>query len=59
MLVPGTTFQAKGRVGAARKEHLAILHAIDARDANGAEQAARGHIRLASQVRLQMLFGQR
>jgi DNA-binding GntR family transcriptional regulator len=59
MLVPGTTFQAKGRVGDVRREHLAILNAIDARDAEGAERAAREHIRLAGQVRLQMLFGQR
>jgi len=59
MLVPGTTFQAKGRVAAVHKEHVAILDAIDVRDAEGAERAAREHIRKAGEVRLQMLFGQR
>lgn len=59
MLVPGTTFQAKGRVAAVHTEHLAIVAAIDARDAEGAERAARDHIRKAGEVRLQMLFGQR
>jgi DNA-binding GntR family transcriptional regulator len=59
MLVPGTTFQAKGRVSAVHAEHLAIIAAIDARDADGAEAAARDHIRRAGEVRLQMLFGQR
>jgi DNA-binding GntR family transcriptional regulator len=59
MLVPGTTFENPGRVAAVHSEHIAILDAIDARDAEGAEQAARLHIRKASDVRLQMLFGQR
>ena len=59
MLVPGTTFQAPGRVAAVHEEHLAILAAIDVRDADGAEHAAREHIRRAGEVRLQMLFGQR
>jgi len=59
MLVPGTTFEHPGRVAAVHAEHIAILDAIDARDADGAEQAARIHIRKAGEVRLQMLFGKR
>ncbi len=59
MLVRGTTFENPGRVAAVHAEHIAILDAIDARDADGAEQAARLHIRKAGEVRLQMLFGQR
>jgi DNA-binding GntR family transcriptional regulator len=59
MLVPGTTFQYSGRVALVHAEHLAILDAIDARDADRAESAARHHIRSSGEVRLQMLFGQR
>jgi DNA-binding GntR family transcriptional regulator len=59
MLVPGTTFEYQGRVATVHAEHIAILDAIDARDADGAENMARLHVRKAGEVRLQMLFGQR
>jgi len=59
LLVPGTTFQAPGRIEAVRDEHLAILNAIFARDADEAERSARAHIRKAGEVRLQMMFGRR
>lgn len=59
MLVPGTTFEHPGRVKAVHAEHIAILDAIEARDPDGAERAAREHIRRAGEVRLQMLFGRR
>jgi DNA-binding GntR family transcriptional regulator len=56
-LVPGTTFEMQGRVADVDVEHSAILDAIEARDAEGAEAAAREHIRKAGQVRLVLLFG--
>jgi DNA-binding GntR family transcriptional regulator len=56
-LVPGTTFEAKGRAKAVYDEHLAIVNAIEERDPVRAEAAAREHIRKAGEVRLKLLFG--
>jgi DNA-binding GntR family transcriptional regulator len=56
-LVPGTTFEMQGRVGDVASEHAAIVDAIEKRDADRAEAAAREHIRKAGQVRLVLLFG--
>lgn len=55
-LVPGTTFQIPGRVKTVYQEHTAILIAIEARDMEGAEKAAREHVRKASQVRMRLVF---
>lgn len=57
LLVPGTTYEAPGRIGAVQEEHRAIVRAIFARDAQAAEDAARQHIRNAGEVRLQLMFG--
>ena len=56
-LVPGTTFEVKGRAKQVYKEHLAIVEAMEARDADKAEEMAREHIRRAGEVRLRLLFG--
>jgi DNA-binding GntR family transcriptional regulator len=56
-LVRGTTFELEGRVEAVYREHLAILDAMEARDPDRAEAAARDHIRKAGEVRLKLLFG--
>lgn len=47
-----STFSVPGRPGSAAQEHGAIVAAIAARDAEGAEQAARAHIRGALRARL-------
>jgi DNA-binding GntR family transcriptional regulator len=57
MLVPGTAIEYPGRAPEVHPEHTAILDAIDARDADAAESAARLHIRNTGKVRLQVLFG--
>lgn len=54
-----STFSATGRPEAARAEHKAILDAITARDADGAEQAARAHMRAALRTRLSLVPSQR
>lgn len=56
ILLPSTTFSVAGRAKAAKTEHEKILAAIEDRDADGAEQAARQHIRNALDARLEMLF---
>ncbi|ESR24510.1 GntR family transcriptional regulator [Lutibaculum baratangense] len=55
-LVPGTTFEMAGRAEIVHAEHTAILDAIDDRDADRAEAAARVHIRQAGKARLKLLF---
>lgn len=55
-LLPSTTFSVPGRAEAARSEHRAILDAIEKRDANAAEKAARDHIGQALKGRLELLF---
>jgi DNA-binding GntR family transcriptional regulator len=56
-LIRKTTFLIEGRTGDVERQHLTILDAIEARDADGAEAAARDHIRKAAEVRLALLFG--
>lgn len=56
-LVPGTTFEVKGRAKQVYKEHLAIVDAMEERNAVKAEEMAREHIRRAGEVRLRLLFG--
>lgn len=55
-LLPHTTFQIPGRSGEARQEHAAILDAIERRDADAAENAARDHIHKALAGRLKLQF---
>jgi len=57
-LLPGTTYEAPGRTQAAHAEHLGILQAIEARDAEKAELLARQHIQAAGRVRMRMMFHQ-
>lgn len=58
-LLGGTTFAVDGRAGSAVQEHQRILEAIAAHDADGAERAAREHIRGALATRLRMLAAPR
>ena len=55
-LLPLTTFQIPGRSGEARHEHAVMLDAIERRDPEGAEQAARTHIHKALEGRLILQF---
>lgn len=55
-LLPGTTYDAPGRTEAAQVEHLGILEAIKARDAEEAERLARQHIQAAGSIRMRMMF---
>jgi DNA-binding GntR family transcriptional regulator len=56
-LVRGTTFEIPGRIQEAYAEHMAILSALEARETEKAELAARDHMRRAGEVRLKLLFG--
>lgn len=55
-LLQSTTFSVTGRSEAAKIEHGRIFSAIEARDADGAEIAARDHIDHALEARLTLLF---
>ncbi|MCO5093127.1 GntR family transcriptional regulator [Bosea sp. (in: a-proteobacteria)] len=55
-LLPGTTFQAPGRLPVAKQEHMAMLEAIESRDQDLAELLARKHIRQAHMTRANMMF---
>lgn len=55
-LLPGTTYSVPGRANRAYSEHLDILAALKARDADAAEAAARRHIQHAQQARLSHRF---
>ena len=55
-LLPGTTYQRPGRPQLAQQEHAAILDAIEDRDQDRAEQAARDHIERAGTARMRMMF---
>ncbi len=54
-LLPGTTYAAKGRASTALHEHVQLVDAIAAHDADTAEKIAREHIREAERLRLMML----
>lgn len=54
-LLGKTTFAVEGRASTAIEEHGRILEAVAARDPDGAERAAREHIRGALAARLRML----
>lgn len=53
-LLGPTTFTVSGRPVAASAEHVQMIDAIAARDADGAERLARAHIREALRTRLGM-----
>jgi DNA-binding GntR family transcriptional regulator len=55
-LLPGTTFEMPGRPETARKEHLAIVRAIEGREPEKAEELARYHIRMSGLTRIRMMF---
>jgi len=55
MLLGGTTLAIPSRSETAHEEHLAIVSAIEKRDADAAEEAAREHIRNAQRARLRLL----
>ena len=55
-LLKGTTFTIRGRWQRELAENTEVVDAIERRDADAAEQAARGNIREALQVRLKVLF---
>lgn len=55
-LLRGTTFALPGRAESALAEHRAVVDAIRRRDPEGAEAAARAHIKAAQRCRLRLLF---
>ncbi len=55
-LLGGTTLSDPDRAAETLREHRAVVTAIRARDANGAEEAMRAHIRASQKVRMQKLF---
>lgn len=55
-LLGETTYRARGRGDSAHREHEKVVDAIEARDADAAEGAARHHIRESRGVRLAMMF---
>lgn len=55
VLLGATTFSAPGRPITATEEHHAIVMAIEIRDPDRAEQAARHHIRESLRIRLRLL----
>jgi len=55
-LLGSTTLTDRERAAETLKEHEAVVAAIRERDADGAEQALRAHIRAAQKVRMKRLF---
>lgn len=55
-LLGNTTLGSPERAAETLKEHEAVVAAIRERDADGAEQALRAHIRAAQKVRMKRLF---
>ncbi len=56
-LLGTTTYSVPGRIESGLRDNEEIVACIARRDAEAAEQAARRHIRAASTLRLEMLFG--
>ncbi len=54
-LLGGTSLRVEGRGETAHREHLAMIAAIETRDAAAAEAAARTHIRNAQRARLKLM----
>jgi len=57
VLLGTTTYSMPGRIASGLEENREIVAAVERHDPDAAEQACRRHIRAASQLRLQMLFG--
>ena len=55
-LLGPTTLTLPGRAEEALAEHAGIVEAIEARDADAADEAARDHIRAAHRARLKLMF---
>ena len=55
-LLGGTTLDTPERAAETLHEHRVVVNAIRLRDADGAEQALRTHIRAAQKMRMQKLF---
>lgn len=55
--LPSSTFAEPGRTKQALAEHEAIINAVNARDGQAAERAAKAHMRSAREVRLAVLLG--
>jgi DNA-binding GntR family transcriptional regulator len=55
-LLGGTTLDTPERAAETLREHRVVVNAIRSRDADGAEQALRTHIRAAQKMRMQKLF---
>jgi DNA-binding GntR family transcriptional regulator len=53
--IPTTTLSYPGRSDQALKEHAQIIEAIEARDADRADQLARDHMGVAEEIRMRML----
>jgi DNA-binding GntR family transcriptional regulator len=56
-LICTTAVQVEGRMEEVDLEHIAILDAIEARNADRAEKAMRVHVRKSGELRLVVLFG--
>jgi DNA-binding GntR family transcriptional regulator len=57
MLIPGTTYQINNRSTDSFAQHTAIVDAIEQRNPDKAEEAARDHVRKAALIRLKLVFG--
>jgi DNA-binding GntR family transcriptional regulator len=55
-LLPGTTFMVEGRPRIAVEEHARIIQAVEQRDADAAERAARHHMHKAQEARLELML---
>jgi DNA-binding GntR family transcriptional regulator len=58
LLLGPTSLATRGRAAASCEEHRKLLAALEARDADGAEQQVRHHIRGAHRARLSQLLAQ-
>jgi DNA-binding GntR family transcriptional regulator len=56
-LLRDTTYSVSGRPSAALGEHVKIVDGIKRQDSAAADEAARRHIRMASNARLTMVVG--
>ncbi|EST38733.1 hypothetical protein N566_05820 [Streptomycetaceae bacterium MP113-05] len=56
--LPASTLGYKDRAEEALAEHEAVVRAIEARDGEAAERAARAHMRRAREIRLTVMLGE-
>lgn len=57
MTIPRTTYETQDRFNDSYAQHKAIVDAIEQRNPDLAEQAARDHVRKAALIRLTLIFG--